>query len=103
MHAYGRIEFFNDADRLLYIVSRLTDLHEGLRTAPWAVMIRLKPSRAPSDRLKGIFGLRLPITRLDGKREMSQDRTVGDKAGVVAGLASNSRQSDRAIAVLIPG
>lgn len=66
VHAYGPVEFFDDAVRLLEVVTRLTNLHEGARAAPWAV------SDAPPDfvqaQLRGIIGLRLPITRLEGKR-----------------------------------
>ncbi|RWD66201.1 MAG: FMN-binding negative transcriptional regulator [Mesorhizobium sp.] len=100
VHAYGPIEFFEDADRLLDVVTRLTNLHEGGRAAPWSV------SDAPPDfiqsQLKGIVGLRLPITRLEGKRKMSQNRNVADRAGVVSGLAASDRPSDREVAALIP-
>ena len=52
--------------------------------------------------LKGIVGLRLPITRIDGKTKMSQNRTAEDKAGVAKGLGESERASDRAVAPLIP-
>jgi transcriptional regulator len=52
--------------------------------------------------VKGIVGLRLPITRLEGKRKMSQNRSEADRAGVTAGLAASSRHSDRVAAALIP-
>ncbi|PWC50806.1 transcriptional regulator [Azospirillum sp. TSA6c] len=100
VHAYGTAEFFDDADRLLEVVTRLTDLHEGRRAAPWAV------ADAPVDfiraQLRGIVGLRLPITRIQGKRKMSQNRSAEDRAGVAAGLATSDRNSDREVAALIP-
>ena len=100
IHAYGGAEFFDDADRLLAIVTRLTDLHEQSRMAPWVV------TDAPADfikaQLKGIVGLRMPITRLDGKRKMSQNRNAPDRAGVVAGLSASDRHEDRVVAALIP-
>ncbi|PBB37453.1 MULTISPECIES: FMN-binding negative transcriptional regulator [unclassified Mesorhizobium] len=100
VHAYGPIEFFEDADRLLEIVTRLTNLHEGGRPSPWSV------SDAPPDfiqaQLKGIVGLRMPITRLQGKRKMSQNRNAADRAGVATGLAASDRPSDRDVAQLIP-
>src|SRR5271163_760388 len=59
VHAYGAVEFFEDADRLLEIVTRLTSLHEGPRADPWAV------TDAPADfiksQLRAIVGLRMPI------------------------------------------
>ncbi len=100
VHAYGPVEFFEDADRLLDVVTRLTDLHEGPRAGPWAV------TDAPADfiraQLRGIVGLRMPITRIEGKRKMSQNRSLEDRAGVAAGLASSERASDQAVATLIP-
>ena len=100
IHAYGQAEFFDDADRLLDVVTRLTNLHEGPRADPWAV------SDAPADfiraQLRGIVGLRMPITRLEGKRKMSQNRSAEDRAGVATGLAASDRASDREAAALVP-
>jgi transcriptional regulator len=99
VHAYGPVEFFEDPGRLLETVTRLTDLHERSRAEPWAV------SDAPAPfiraQLRAIVGLRLPITRLEGKRKMSQNRTAADRAGAAAGLAASDRASDRAVAKLI--
>ena len=100
VHASGPVEFFDDPVRLLDIVTRLTNLHEGERALPWAV------SDAPPDfiqsQLRGIVGLRMPITRLEGKRKMSQNRSETDRARVAAGLAASERASDREVASLIP-
>ena len=88
-------------DRLLEVVTRLTDLHERPRAEPWAV------TDAPADfiraQLRGIVGLRLPITRIEGKRKMSQNRNAADRAGVAAGLAASEHAADLAAAALIPG
>ena len=100
VHAYGPVEFFDDGDRLLDVITRLTNLHERTRTQPWAV------ADAPADfikaQLKGIVGLRMPISRLDGKRKMSQNRNAADRAGVIQGLAGSDRPEDRVVASLIP-
>ena len=100
VHAYGPVEFFEDADRLLDLVTRLTELHEQPRAEPWAVADA--PAPFIRAQLGGIVGLRLPITRLEGKRKMSQNRGAADRAGVAAGLAGSDRASDRAAAALIP-
>jgi transcriptional regulator len=44
----------------------------------------------------------MPITRLEGKRKMSQNRNAADRAGVAAGLSLSERISDRDVAPLIP-
>jgi transcriptional regulator len=100
VHASGPVEFFDDPARLLAVVNRLTDLHEGERAAPWAVSDA--PAAYIRAQLRGIVGLRLPITRLEGKRKMSQNRNAADRAGVAAGLASSERPSDREVAALVP-
>jgi transcriptional regulator len=84
IHAYGTLEAFDDPSRLLQVVTRLTEAHEGPRARPWAV------SDAPGDfvqgMLRGIIGITLPITRLEGKVKMGQNRPAADQAGVVDGL-----------------
>lgn len=100
VHAYGPAEFFDDADRLLDVVTRLTKRHEGSRATPWAVADA--PEAFVRSQLRGIVGLRMPIMRLEGKRKMSQNRTPEDRAGVAAGLAGSDRMTDRDVAALIP-
>ena len=99
VHAYGTAEVFDDAERLLALVSRLSSQHEAGRPAPWAV------SDAPDDyidsMLKAIVGFRLPITRLQGKRKLSQNRDAADQAGVRQGLLANSNPQDHALAHLM--
>jgi transcriptional regulator len=86
IHAYGTLEVFDDAARLHALVSRLTDHKEKPRAEPWAVTDA--PERFIDGQLKGIVGFALPITRLQGKWKMSQNRPAEDRAGVVAGLAA---------------
>lgn len=99
VHAYGPVEFFEDPDRLLEVVTRLTNLHEHDRPKPWAVTDAPEPFI--QSQLKGIVGLRLSITRLDGKRKMSQNRSAEDRAGVAAGLAASDHAADRVVGELM--
>ncbi|WGD31924.1 FMN-binding negative transcriptional regulator [Ancylobacter sp. WKF20] len=100
VHAYGPAEFFEDAARLREAVTRLTQLYEQPRAEPWAVTDA--PETFIASQLKGIVGLRLPITRLEGKRKMSQNRSEADREGVARGLAESDSPSDRAVAAMIP-
>jgi transcriptional regulator len=100
VHAYGPIEFFDDAERLLDIVTRLTALHEKARAKPWAVSDA--PESFIKSQLRGIVGLRLPIARLEGKRKLSQNRSAADRAGVAEGLAQSDRPMERLVASQIP-
>ena len=42
--------------------------------------------------LRAIVGLRLTITRLEGKVKMSQNRDAADRAGVSAGLSARDAE-----------
>jgi transcriptional regulator len=100
VHAYGTPEFFEDADRLYDVITRLTDLYERPRAEPWAL------TDAPADfikaQLRGIVGLRMSISRIDAKRKMSQNRSEADRAGVAAGLAESDLETDRRVASMVP-
>lgn len=100
VHAYGKAEVLTDAERLLAVVSALTDRHEGGRQQPWAV------SDAPADyidgMLKAIVGFALPIERLIGKRKLSQNRSEADINGVRNGLAASEDVRDQTLARFIP-
>jgi transcriptional regulator len=100
VHAYGPVEFFEDAERLLQVVTRLTNMQEHPRAEPWAV------NDAPGDfvaaQLRGIVGVRIPVTRFEGKRKMSQNRPEVDRVRVAAGLAASDNPQDREVAPLIP-
>lgn len=102
VHASGNLEFFEDKDRLLALVTKLTEQHEGKRAEPWAV------SDAPVDyiqaHLKGIVGFKLPIARLEGKWKMSQNRNREDRQGVVDGLGETGGPLEVAVAdVMVKG
>ncbi len=55
-----------------------------------------------ASQLKGIIGVRMPISRIDGKRKMSQNRSPLDRAGFAKGLAESDRPMDQVVASLIP-
>lgn len=97
VHAYGPLTLFDDAERLRDVVTRLTERQEAPRTAPWAV------DDAPDDfiagMLKAIVGFTIPITRLEGKWKMSQNRPAEDRAGVVEGLAKEGGSAEVAAIV----
>jgi transcriptional regulator len=99
VHAYGPVEFFEDAGRLLDVVTSLTSLHEGERARPWAVSDA--PAAFVAAQLRGIIGLRMPIMRIEGKRKMSQNRSEADRRGVAAGLAESERPAEREVAKLM--
>jgi transcriptional regulator len=86
VHAYGPLRVIRDEEWLMQHLQELTDQSEADAEEPW------KLSDAPElyvrSLLNGIVGLELPISRLEGKWKVSQNRTREDRAGVVAGLTA---------------
>jgi transcriptional regulator len=84
VHATGRLEIIEDPDALLEIVTSLTERYESSRAQPWKV------SGAPKDyiamQLKGIVGMVLHVTKLEGAAKLSQNKSKADQAGVIAGV-----------------
>jgi len=84
VHAHGLLQTFEDPRLLETNVRALTDLHEARFASPWSV------SDAPADfiqaQLKGIIGIEIPISRLEGKWKVSQNRVSADRRGVRDGL-----------------
>jgi transcriptional regulator len=99
VHASGPISFFDDHERLLDVVSRLTQRHEQDRPSPWAV------SDAPPDfiesMLRSILGFSLTIARLEGKWKLSQNQPEANQRGVIAGLQADGRPKQAAVAALM--
>ncbi len=101
VQAYGPVETFDDAESLRTLVTRLTQRHEAGRAEPWAVSDA--PDAYIDAMLRGIVGVRIAVTRLDGRRKLSQNRAAADQAGVARGLSGSAREADRAVAGLMRG
>jgi transcriptional regulator len=99
VHAHGRPRVIDDAEWLLRHVSELSAINEAGQAEPWSV------SDAPADfvagMLKGIVGIEIEITRLEGKWKMSQNRVVVDRAGVVQGLSKLGDERSATVAELV--
>lgn len=101
VHAYGPIEFYEDRERLLEVVSRLTNLHETGRQDPWSV--NDAPKEFIEAQLRGIVGFRIPIRRIDAKKKLSQNQSARNRAGAKAGLSESPFEGDRQIADFVQG
>jgi transcriptional regulator len=96
VHAYGRVTVISDAEWLKAHVGALTRQQETGRAEPWS--IDDAPERFIQGLTRGIVGMRIEITRLEGKAKMSQNREAADRAGVIEGLAAEPGEQPRAVA-----
>ncbi len=92
----GRATVVDDAGWLRDHVGAMTASREAGRAEPWAV------EDAPEDyiaaQLRGIAGVEVEITAIEGKWKISQNRNAADREGVVAGLR---RDGDEVMAALV--
>jgi transcriptional regulator len=84
VHAWGTPTLIEDPAWLRRQIDDLTGLLEDPRPEPWQVDDAPAPFVAAQ--LRGIVGVEIPISRLEGKWKMSQNRPEVDKLGVVDGF-----------------
>ena len=84
VHAWGTPTLIEDPAWLRRQIDDLTGLLEDPRPVPWQVDDA--PAPFVSAQLRGIVGVEIPISRLEGKWKMSQNRPEVDKLGVVDGF-----------------
>jgi len=96
VHLTGDIAFHRDTEWLRAFVTRLTRLHEGGREHPWAVTDA--PPEYIDGQLRAIVGVELTITSIEAKQKLSQNRSLLDREGVVAGLRGEPGPGPAAIA-----
>src|SRR6202453_1796527 len=91
-HVYGRLVVHDDPDWVEGVVRRLTAKHEAARLTspgqPPAWSVDDAPRVFIEGQLRAIVGLELQITRIEAKNKLSQNRPVGDIAGIEARLAA---------------
>ena len=92
----GKVQVHPESDWLREAVTRLTDLHEGRRDAPWSVADA--PATYVEKQLRAIIGIEMAIESVEGKAKLSQNRSDEDRAGVVEGLRSEGDGRERQVA-----
>lgn len=84
VHVHGRLRIHDDPRTVAGVVARLTRQHEAGQAHPWRM------SDAPADylveKIAQIVGIEVEITRLEGKRKLSQNRERRDVESAVQAL-----------------
>ncbi len=101
VHVWGQARIFDDAVELLALVRRLTETHEAQFTDRWSVDDA--PKAYIESTLKAIVGIEISIQRLAGKAKLSQNRSVPDRLGAIAGLEELGTAESLAMAELMKG
>jgi transcriptional regulator len=99
VQAYGRPRIVEDPDWLMRQIGELTAAQEAAQPEPWAVDDA--PASFIAAQLKGIVGIEIEITRIEGKWKVSQNRPEADRRGVAEGLRALEGDASGAMAELV--
>jgi transcriptional regulator len=101
VHAYGTLEVVEDEPGKNSLVEALVQVNEPPYLEKWRAM----PDGFRRTMLAGILGFRIPVTRLEGKFKISQNRAETERRNVYATHAAGSsdeRELARWMKRLIP-
>lgn len=84
VHVTGRPTIIDDPDQVDGLLDALSAKYETGRRDAWS-LAELDPKARDAMR-RGIVAFEMPVTRIEGKWKLSQNRSAEDRAGVIAGL-----------------
>jgi transcriptional regulator len=93
IHAYGTLSLIEDEAGMNCIVDELIQVHDPAHLDRWRAM----PEGYRRSMLAGIMGFRIPITRIEGKFKLSQNRGAEERSNVQAAHAAGT-DDQRALA-----
>jgi transcriptional regulator len=90
VHAHGRLTFVDDETFVRGVVARLTRVHEAAEPRPW----KMGDSAAEyiDGMLAAIVGIRVAVTRLEGKAKLSQNRDARDRQNAADTLLARGEE-----------
>lgn len=98
VHVSGVVRLIEGAESLLGLLARLVEVHEARLEQPWS----LDREDAWTRRLvSGIVGFEIPVTAIEGKFKLSQNRPEASQRRVVRNLAESADAGDRDLAALM--
>jgi transcriptional regulator len=86
IHVYGTLQLLEDPDAKNTLVEELILIHEPDYLARWRNM----PEGFRRSMLAGIMGFRIPISRIEGKFKISQNRAPAERHNVQTAHAAGS-------------
>ena len=98
VHAYGIPAIIEDHERIVSILHELVVTHESSFEQPWPDDL---PEEYRDRMIHGIVAFEIPITRLEGKFKLGQNRSAADIQGVFNALSRSADPDSRALAQLM--
>jgi len=98
VHAYGRPRIIEDATELYTALRRLIQQSEAQFAQPWPFAL---PQDFVQQKMRGIVGIEIEITRLEGKFKLNQNRSLSDQAHVASTLHNSGDALNEEVAELM--
>ena len=99
VHAYGTVQLVDNEEWLRGFLVRLSERHEARNPIAWRMQDL--PDTYVETMLKGIIGLDIAVSRLEGKYKLSQNRPASDRPRVIAALEDRGDADSQAVARLM--
>ena len=98
-HVYGIPQIINDPDTVYATVKKLVDQHEGQFTSSW--QIKDVDDIYIESMLKNIICFQIPITKIECKFKLSQNRPAEDRKNVIKKLTELGRPNELEVVKLM--
>lgn len=96
VHAYGRPQVIEDTEGALAVLAKLAAVYEGTGGDSWG--LGNLPAGNAEAQTRAIVAFRLPLSRVETKLKLSQNRDLEDRRRVIARLEASDSQESRATA-----
>ena len=91
VHVHGHLRIMDDEKFVRGVVARLTREHEATEPRPWKMGDA--PKDYMDDMVSKVVGIEIEITRLEGKRKLSQNRESRDIRNAISELGRRDQQA----------
>jgi len=98
VHAYGVAAIVTDQEELYGMLARLVDRYESNSGAIPEYHLDTLSKDLILERMKGIVGLRISITRLEGKFKLSQNRSRPERENITIELEKRGDENSTMVA-----
>lgn len=97
VHAYGRPQLIESEAAVFGVLEKLIRASESAYLDHWNRL----PEAYRTALAKGLVAFEIPVSRLEGKEKMSQNRSEKEIGQVIAGLEESALPGDREMAALM--
>ena len=99
VHTRGVANAIEDPVWIYQLITDLTRANESSNPQPWQVSDA--PANFIEQMAKAIVGIEIALTGMEGKWKLSQDETLADRQGTIAGLAAQRNTNATDLARLV--